>query len=262
MITSNSNTKIKQVYQLQQQSKERKKTGLFVVEGSKFLQEVPKELIEEIYVTPEYYLAMKPTDWSHIKVEQVSEQVLKHISTVVSPQGILAVVKQQKKELKQLHLGHQPIIVMIENIQDPGNLGTIIRTAEAVAASAVILSKGCVELHNPKVIRSTMGSIFRLPIIEDIELTEAIMWLKEKQIKIYAAHLGGAKNYFEVDYKQPSCFLIGNEGNGLTEEVAALASEHIKIPMPGLAESLNASIATGVLLYEALRQRSYSVELF
>lgn len=256
MITSSANPKIKQVKQLQQQSKERRESGLYVVEGFKMLEEVPLDDLVAIYATESCLRAIEAMNYQRIPVEIVSDSVMKELSSVVTPQGILAVVKQQKNDLASLKIQDQSLLVLLENIQDPGNLGTIIRTAEAVNATGLILTSGCVEVYNPKVVRATMGSLLRLPIVSDVSGPEAVNWLKKHGVHVVAAHLKGEKNYYELNYKESTCFLIGNEGNGLSEELSALASTFIRIPMPGRAESLNASIATGVLLYEVLRQRS------
>ena len=148
-----------------------------------------------------------------------------------------------------------PHVLVLENIQDPGNLGTIFRTAEAAGATGIVLSKDCVDLYNPKVIRSTMGAIFRIPFIYTDDLKGTIDELKREGITVYAAHLKGENSYDMEDYKTACAFLIGNEGNGLTEETAACADRKILIPMEGGAESLNAAVASAVLMFEAGRQR-------
>ena len=146
-------------------------------------------------------------------------------------------------------------MLVLENIQDPGNLGTIFRTAEAAGATGIVLSKDCVDLYNPKVIRSTMGAIFRIPFIYTDDLIGTIDELKREGITVYAAHLKGENSYDMEDYKTACAFLIGNEGNGLPEETAACADRKILIPMEGGAESLNAAVASAVLMFEAGRQR-------
>ena len=139
--------------------------------------------------------------------------------------------------------------MVLEDIQDPGNLGTIFRTAEGAGASGIILSEGCVDIYNPKTVRATMGSLYRMPFIYSHELSETIGKLKAAGLTVYAAHLKGERSYDEIDYSD-SAFLIGNEGNGLKDETAALADTYIRIPMEGSLESLNASVAASVLMYE------------
>ena len=138
---------------------------------------------------------------------------------------------------------------------DPGNLGTVIRTADACGADAVFLSKGSVDLYNPKVLRATMGSLFHVPVFQNIDLHALSEKMQAKQIPLYAAHLKGDRYPYALPLQDACAFLIGNEARGLSEDAAALCDAWVKIPMPGQAESLNASVAAGVLLYEVVRQR-------
>ena len=149
------------------------------------------------------------------------------------------------------------MILVLDNLQDPGNLGTIFRTGEAAGVTGILMSRDCVDVYNPKVVRSTMGAIFRMPFCYAESLTEVIQEMKTQGIYTYAAHLGGACIYDEPDYRKPSAFFIGNEGNGLSDEVAGLADCCLKIPMEGCVESLNAAIAATVLVFEAGRQRRH-----
>ncbi|PKM93347.1 MAG: 23S rRNA (guanosine(2251)-2'-O)-methyltransferase RlmB [Firmicutes bacterium HGW-Firmicutes-1] len=260
MITSVQNVRIKRVCALQQKQKERNSEGVFVVEGKKMMEETPVELIEEVFVTDTFYQHNKQyLDALSLKsLELVTDKVLLHMSTLVTPQGILGVVRQRTTQLNGLNLVNKPLLIALDNIQDPGNMGTIIRTADAINAQGVIISAGSVDIYNPKVVRATMGSIFRVPIIIEADLVDVLMQLSKRDIRLYAAHLKGDDYYYSMDYKESTCFLIGNEGNGLSEEVAALASSYIKIPILGQAESLNAAVAAGILMYEAVRQREQS----
>lgn len=147
------------------------------------------------------------------------------------------------------------IWLILENVQDPGNLGTMFRTGEGAGISGVIMDKCTVDIYNPKTIRSTMGSIFRLPFYITEDLHETIRQLQRRKICVYAAHLEGSVCYDEPDYRTGTAFLIGNEGNGLTAETTRLADAYIRIPMGGQLESLNAAMAAGILMYEANRQR-------
>ena len=143
----------------------------------------------------------------------------------------------------------------MDNIQDPGNLGTIFRTAEAAGVTGILLSRDCADIYNPKTIRSTMGAIFRMPFVYTDDLPGAVNSLKKHDIRVFAAHLEGERAYDEEDYRQGSAFLIGNEGSGLRPEVAACADVLVRIPMEGMAESLNAAVAAAVLMFEVSRQR-------
>ncbi len=148
-----------------------------------------------------------------------------------------------------------PLVLALENLQDPGNLGTLLRTAEGAGVTGILLSRDCVDIYNPKVIRSTMGSVYRVPFCCSQDWKGDLERLKRQGLRLYAAHLKGEKYYDEISYCVPSAFLIGNESRGLTDETAALADEYIRIPMCGRVESLNAAVASSILMYEANRQR-------
>ena len=159
------------------------------------------------------------------------------------------------KEILKTKDEKAPFLMILEDLQDPGNMGTILRTAEGAGVTGIILSKNCVDLYNPKVIRSTMGSIYRMPVMQ-ADLLEILPVLKENKIQTYAAHLKGKNWYHEEDYTEGTAFFIGNEGNGLSDELSDSADCLIKIPMEGKVESLNAAIASAVLMYEAHGQRA------
>ena len=145
--------------------------------------------------------------------------------------------------------------LVLETIQDPGNLGTMLRAGEGAGLTGIIADRGTADIYNPKVIRSTMGSIFRIPVVYTDDLREAVREMKRTGVRVFAAHLKGERNYDKENYLGPSAFLIGNEAAGLTEETASLADALVKIPMLGAVESLNAAVAASVLMYELSRQR-------
>ena len=186
--------------------------------------------------------------------EVVTEEQMKKLTDTVTPQGILCVVRQPSYTMEDIinHPGHR-LLMILEDIQDPGNLGTIFRTAEGAGASGIIMTKGCADLFNPKVVRSTMGSIYRVPFFVTDDIEQTINLVKNAQIEVFAAHLKGEHFYDEIEYKD-AAFLIGNEGRGLKDSTASLADTYIKIPMSGELESLNASMAAGILMYEHNRQ--------
>lgn len=186
--------------------------------------------------------------------EVVTEEQMKKLTDTVTPQGILCVVRQPSYTMEDIinHPGHR-LIMILEDIQDPGNLGTIFRTAEGAGASGIIMTKGCADLFNPKVVRSTMGSIYRVPFFVTDDIEQTISLVKNAQIEVFAAHLKGEHFYDEIEYKD-AAFLIGNEGRGLKDSTSSLADTYIKIPMSGELESLNASMAAGILMYEHNRQ--------
>lgn len=256
MITSTSNTQIKELIRLQKKSRARDEAGVFIAEGPRIVNELPAEQIVKLYLSESYAKKNPVKTDGRDDPEILSDTVFAHVSDTRTPQGILAVVKRMSYEMGDiLHTAENPMVLVLDNLQDPGNLGTVFRTAEAAGASGILLSRDCVDVYNPKVIRSTMGAVYRLPFLYTDDLPGAIDELKAEGIRIFAAHLDGKNTYDREDYRAGCAFLIGNEGNGLSEEVAACADCKIKIPMCGSAESLNASVAAAVLMFEAGRQR-------
>ena len=240
---------------LKKRAKARKKEKCFLVEGPRMFFEIPKDRIEECYLTEgfEDKYAEELKGWHY---ELISENVCKHLSDTKTPQGVIAVVRRTEPSIEELlHKEKNPCFFLLENLQDPGNLGTIVRTAEGAGVTGIIMNRETVDIYNPMVIRSTMGAIFRIPFIYTDDLKGTIDELKREGITVYAAHLKGENSYDMEDYKMACAFLIGNEGNGLTEETAACADRKILIPMEGGAESLNAAVASAVLMFEAGRQR-------
>ncbi|MCR5716530.1 MAG: RNA methyltransferase [Lachnospiraceae bacterium] len=256
MITSASNNRIKELSSLLEKSKERSRAGVYVIEGPRMYEEAPVFDLREVYVSESFASKEKNRELlEKHDYEVVADPVFKKLSATQNPQGILAVMAQPVYTLNEVLAGEAPLLLILEDLQDPGNLGTMIRAGEGAGLSGVILSKGCVDIYNPKVIRATMGSIFRIPFVYTEDLAETIRQVKEAGVKTYAAHLKGTAAYETFTFTEKSAFLIGNEGNGLTDEIANLADSYLKIPMLGKVESLNASVAASVLLYEAARQR-------
>lgn len=260
MITSTSNAKVKRLVNLKKKRKLRDAENVFLVEGVRMFREVPEEKLLEIYVTESFLekhqtLIKEKAKASGAPVEVLADTVFDHASDTKTPQGILCVARQMNYLRDEVTGGKKPLLLVLDNLQDPGNLGTIVRTAEGAGVTGIVMSKDCVDIYNPKTIRSTMGSIYRVPFIYEENFMEALEKLKEKGIHTYAAHLEGACSYEEPDYCAGSAFFIGNEGNGLRGGVAECAQQYIKIPMCGQVESLNAAIAATVLMFEAARQR-------
>ncbi|MDO4473329.1 MAG: 23S rRNA (guanosine(2251)-2'-O)-methyltransferase RlmB [Eubacteriales bacterium] len=266
MITSTSNAKVKRLVNLKKRRKARDTEKVFLVEGIRMFQEVPKESLKELYVTEGFYKKEKQLvdgrrRESGCEFEVFADTVFQYVSDTQHPQGVLCVVRQGRESARLSDLwqkdpdGPEPLLLVLENLQDPGNMGTILRTAEAAGVTGIIMSKDCVDVFNPKVIRSTMGSVFRMPFQYVENLTETIGEMKKAGVNTYAAHLEGKSNYDDHDYHKAAAFFIGNEGNGLSDEVAQLADTYIRIPMAGRVESLNAAIAATVLMFEAGRQR-------
>ena len=260
MITSTSNARVKRLVNLKKKKKARDEERVFLVEGIRMFREVPTDQLEEVYVSESFYKKEKDTveavlQGTGIRPEELSDTVYAYASDTKTPQGVLCVVRQMEYPLEKVITGQCPMIMVLEHLQDPGNLGTILRTAEGAGVTGIVMDRECVDIYNPKTIRSTMGSIYRMPFCYVEDLKAAIGSLKEAGIGVYAAHLDGRHDYDEEDYGRPCAFLIGNEGNSLSQETAELADIYIKIPMEGQVESLNAAIAASVLMFEAGRQR-------
>lgn len=255
LITSTSNAQVKQLLSLQKKAKERTRKDVFIVEGMKMFCEAPEERVVQTYVSEQFYQKHSSMFEGRRDVAVLAEHVFEAVSDTKTPQGVLCVVRQYHYRLRDLLGEKTPLIMALENLQDPGNLGTVVRTAEGAGVTGILLSAGCVDICNPKVIRSTMGSVYRMPFYYSQDWRGDLEWLRQQGVRLYAAHLEGADFYDSFSYSGPSAFLIGNESRGLTEETAALADHAVKIPMCGRVESLNAAVAASVLMYEANRQR-------
>ena len=255
-----------------------------MTEGIKIFSETPMDRVEAVFATAEF-ANEHPEMISRIpagttRVLDVRADRFAGISDTKSPQGIIAVVRKKRYTLADIlglpgqqgevpggagreECGNDritgrraaPLIIALENLQDPGNAGTILRTAEAAGVSGVILTEGSVDLYNPKVTRSTMGCIFRMPHLVVKSMDELLPELRAAGITTYAAHLRGSRSHFEGNYTGGTAFFIGNESRGLSDELSKKLDVLMKIPMSGKVESLNAAMAAGILMYEAKRQR-------
>ncbi len=260
MITSTANQQVKNIIKLAQKAKERQSQGVFFAEGIRIFEEIPKENLKNVYVSESFCQKdLNKEKLKDIKYETVSDAVFQRMSDTKSPQGILCIVRQPRYELSELIKGNRTHLLVLEGIMDPGNLGTMFRTGEGAGVTGIVIS-GCTDLFSPKTIRSTMGSICRVPFYITDDLNQTLHLLKDQKIRLYAAHLKGRKNYDEFDYRGGTAFLIGSEAAGLTEETAEQADEYLKIPMCGKLESLNAAMAAGILMYETNRQRRRHME--
>lgn len=261
MITSTSNQKVRQIVQWQGKSKERRKAGIFLAEGFKMLEEAPVDWIVEVYLSQDCIEKAKENVliWKKLLqtgYETVTEEVFRKMSDTQTPQGALVVLKRPEYRLEELLKREKPLFAVLEDLQDPGNLGTIVRTGEGAGITGVIMSDKTVDIFNPKVIRATMGSIYRVPFVYVEDMVKTLKDMRDAGISTYAAHLKGERYYDSFSFKGGTAFLIGNEGNGLKKETADAADHYLKIPMEGCVESLNAAVATALLMYEAHRQRS------
>lgn len=260
ILTSTSNDQIKYIIQLNEKSKFRRKTGQFIVEGIKMFSEIPPNDIVNVYISESFKRENEIWLFDYYKKNNmvpnyrlVSDSVFGKITDTVTPQGILAIVKQKQYDLTQIinnRNKEKSCIVVLDTIQDPGNLGTIVRTGEGAGVTAIVMNSATVDIYNPKVIRSTMGSIFRVPFVIVDNLSSAVEELRQAGIITYAAHLKG-NLYSEGSLANDLAFLIGNEAKGLSSEMTAKADKLIKIPMAGKVESLNAAVSAAILMYEA-----------
>ena len=218
--------------------------------------EAPRDWISRVYVTESL---TKDEDLmakvQEVPYEIVADVVFRQMSDTQTPQGILTVLKKPSYHMEDIIQKEAPFLMVLEDLQDPGNAGTIFRTAEGAGVDGILLTRTCVDVTNPKVIRSTMGSVYRMPFLYVEDVVSLREKFQEKHIRTYAAHLKGKNFYDGEDYRGGTAFFIGNEGNGLTETAASAADCLIKIPMCGRVESLNAAMAAGILMYEAARQR-------
>lgn len=260
MITSSSNARVRQVAQWQAKARERRQAGIFLAEGFKMFGEAPEEAVREVYISqaalervqdqPKLVRKLDRTGY-----ETVTEEVFGRMSDTQTPQGILCVIKRPEHRLEELLAVPRPLLMVLENLQDPGNLGTVVRTGEGAGVTGIILGEGTADLYSPKTVRATMGSIYRVPVVREEDLAGTVKLLQQKGIRAYAAHLQGRNYYDGFSFREGTAFLIGNEGSGLSAGLASAAQERIRIPMEGQVESLNAAVAASLLMYEAHRQR-------
>ena len=256
-ISSKDNSLVKHIKRLKEK-KYRDEYGEYVIEGIKLIKEAVQENADIKHIVVCDGCDNSEMIESHLKYEMarldfvyVPENIFKMISDVESPQGVLAVIGKPNKEEMSFD---EDIILALDDIQDPGNLGTILRTADSVGLKQILVSKGTADSYNPKVVRSTMGAIFRVKVIECDSLKETLKDLQKREYKVMCTSLKTKKNIYQVDYKK-KIIVIGNEANGVSKDILNLADEKVIIPMLGKTESLNASVATGVILYEYVRQK-------
>ena len=249
IIKSPSNRIVKHIKSLHIK-KNREKYVEFIASGLRLVQEASDAEVSFFVfsdvVARDVKQSIKELDsFQAAKYFVVSDNIFKTLCDTENPQGIMAVVKIPKS-----HEISGSKFIILDNLQDPGNVGTIIRTANAFGLDGVILSDDCVDVYNPKVVRSSMGSIFHIPIYRDVNIEECIVSLKNTGCHVYAAHLDGEPIGEKSSLQGKSALIVGNEANGIRESVTQLVDALVKIPMPGTAESLNASVAAAILMYE------------
>ena len=257
-ITSKDNELIKHIRKLKDK-KYRDESNEYVVEGVKLVEEavIENAKIKQIIVCEDTSRTYEiPT---HIMLEiakyeciSVSDKIFNIITQVTNPQGIMAIIEKNAQNAKIDYT--QDIIVVLDDVQDPGNLGTILRTVDSIGLNQIIVSKGTADAFNSKVVRSTMGAIFRIKIIEVENLAQAIKEMRKHHFKLMVTSLQTKNSIYDIDFNK-KIIVIGNEANGVSKEIQDMADEKAKIPMLGRTESLNASVAAGVVMYEYVRQK-------
>ena len=259
VITSKDNEIVKNIRKLKEK-KYRDLNNEYIIEGIKLLKEAIDEnakikkviicegCLKEGNIDQKLLYEIAKYDCIY-----VNKSVFSLMTDVQNPQGILAVIQKESSEENIDY--KEDIIIILDGIQDPGNLGTILRTVDSVGLKQIIVSKTTADIYNPKVVRSTMGAIFRVKVIEADDLINTIKTIKKHKFEIIATSLETSKTIYEINYKKKA-IIIGNEANGVSKELLEMADEKIKIPMLGKTESLNASVATGIILYEYVREKT------
>jgi len=256
IITSSQNNLAKKIKALST-TKGRRNFGEFIVEGNKFVLTIPSDWEITNTIFSESYAKSNPGQAAHaVNPVIFKDSIFSAISDAVTPAGIMAVVKIKEFSIADILSCPKRFVILACNLQDPGNMGTLIRTAAATGASGVIVSKDSADIWSPKVVRSTAGALFNIPVVtENIEVAAAE--LKKSEICLIATDLSASVSPYQADFTKPLALMIGNESNGLSSEHLAFADLKVKLPMAPQVESLNASVASGVLMYEVLRQREF-----
>ena len=259
-ITSAQNSKIKDLLALQEKSKERRKKGLFVVEGR-------RELLHCVEAGYEPYTVFVCQDiLSKEELDEIAAKcncnfidIPQHLYDKVAyrggTEGVIAELRCKEMTLDALQLNENPLVVVLESVEKPGNLGAVLRSADASGVDAVIVCDPLTDMYNPNLIRSSIGAIFTVPVAT-ASSEETIAWLKEREIKIYTAQLQDSEWYYDTDMKGGTAIVMGTEATGLTDCWRKAADAHIKIPMLGKLDSLNVSVSAAILMFEAVRQRN------
>lgn len=260
-ITSAQNPKVKRLLALQEKSRTRREEGLFVVEGRRELghcieagYEIDSVFVCEEIASDAEALTRGLEEQKDIKVFPVSKDVYEKISYRGSTEGIIAEVRWKQLSLKDLTLKGNPLVIVLESVEKPGNLGAVLRSADAAGADAVIICDPLTDLYNPNLIRASIGAVFSVPTVA-VSSEETIEWLRGNGIKILTAQLQDSSLYYETPMTGSTAIIMGTESTGLTDIWREVADAHIRIPMLGKLDSLNVSVSAAILLFEAVRQR-------
>ncbi len=253
-ITSAQNPKVKKVLLLQEKSRARRVEGLFVVEGRRELEHCVEAgfTVDSLFVCPE--IGGKAEGIPAERVFSVSKDVYAKMTYRDGTEGVIAEVRTKERGLQDLVLRENPLIVVLESVEKPGNLGAVLRSADAAGADAVIICDPLTDLYNPNLIRASIGAVFTVPLVATSS-EEAISWLKSRGIRILTAQLQDSSWYYDTPMDGPTALVMGTEATGLTGLWREAADKHIRIPMMGKLDSLNVSVSAAILLFEAVRQR-------
>ncbi len=261
IISSRSNKTIKYLKSLSL-SRNRQKESRFIVDGIRIIEEILEQgrSVKKLIISPlaaeneRAAMIVEAAREQGIEVVWVAERVVDYLAETKTSQGVLALVEPQEFSEDDLLKGQMPMIVVAHLLQDPGNLGTIVRVTEAAGAGGVVTTPGTVDFYNPKALRATMGSIFRLPALRTQSLEAFVDRFKSRGYQTVAAMVSAKTRYFDIDYTKPTILLLGQEGAGLTPEAGQLADYKVSIPMVTMIDSLNVASAASIILYEAVRQ--------
>ncbi len=257
IITSTQNAKVKHVVALQQKSAQRRKEGLFVVEGRRELM----HCLEAGYEVAECFVLDRVVESDGLELSRignsitVTPQVYEKMAYRGSTEGVIAVVRERQCSLEDLQLSASPLIIVLERVEKPGNLGAVLRSADAAKADAVIVCDPLTDLYNPNLIRSSIGAVFSVPCVACAS-EDCIAFLKARGIQILTAQLQDSSLYYDTDMRRGTAIVMGTESTGLTDQWRQAADAHIRIPMLGRLDSLNVSVSAAILLFEAVRQRN------
>ena len=257
LISSAQNPKVKRLQLLQQKSQERRKSGLFVVEGRREVERCVAcgYQLDTVFYCPEIYGAYEPNK-PH-KTYALTAPIYNKVAYRGGTEGIIAEVVAREHTLDSLRLPERPLIVVMESVEKPGNLGAVLRSADAAGADAVIVCDPLTDLYNPNLIRSSTGAFFSVPCVTCTS-EQCIAFLQRRGIQILTAQLQDSSLYYDTDMRRATAIVMGTESTGLTGRWRQAADAHIRIPMLGIADSLNVSVSAAILLFEAVRQRQTS----
>ena len=256
IITSAQNPKIKRLLSLEQKSSERRKEGLFVVEGQRELMHCTSTglRVDTLFVCPSILGEKEMPECPGATVYEVSEDIYNKIAYRGGTEGVVALVRPRETKLEDLKMKDNPLFVVLESVEKPGNLGAILRSADASGADAVIVCDPLTDLYNPNLIRSSIGAIFTVPTVACTS-EECIAFMKKNKVQILTAQLQDSSLYYDRDMSKATAIVMGTESTGLTPIWRKAADAHIRIPMLGRLDSLNVSVSAAILLFEAVRQR-------